>query len=127
LKPVTTSEQCAINKIILDEYNFKGPWTEHFIQIAIENITPPFVSIKGYLELTCPLPDGVNHIKKSLTEIEKENDVKIIVQYMGAPKYRVLVQAPNYKIAEEELKHAVESAVKSIEKSHGVGSFSRKE
>ena len=120
-------EQCAINKSILEENNYEGDWIEHFIQIATENITPPFVNIKGYLELTCPLPDGVNHIKQSLTGIEKENDVKIIIQYVGAPKYRILVQAPNYKIAEEELKNAVDKAITSIEGSQGIGSFSRKE
>jgi translation initiation factor 2 subunit 1 len=120
-------EQCAINPNILDEESYTGEWTEHFTQIAIENIVPPFVNIKGYLEITCPLPDGVNHIKKSLEAIEKENDVIIKVQYVGAPKYRVLVQAPDYKIAEEELKNAVEQAIESIEKCSGFGSFSRRE
>ncbi|UCH89436.1 MAG: translation initiation factor IF-2 subunit alpha [Thermoplasmata archaeon] len=120
-------EQCAINPNVLNENSYSGEWVEHFTQIATENIVPPFVNIKGYLELTCPLSDGVNHIKNSLLEIEKENDVIIKVQYVGAPKYRILVQAPNYKIAEEEMKNAVEKAIKSIEGCNGTGSFSRKE
>jgi translation initiation factor 2 subunit 1 len=120
-------EQCTINKSILEESGFEGNWIEPFIQIANENIVPPFVNIKGYLEMTCPEPDGVNHIKESLMAIEKENEVSIKVQYVGAPKYRVLVQAPNYKIAEEELKVAVEQAITAIGKFNGIGSFSRKE
>jgi translation initiation factor 2 subunit 1 len=123
----TAFEQCAIDPMILSENSFEGDWIEPFTSIATENIVPPFVNIKGYLELTCPLPDGVLQIRNSLTEIEKENDVIIKVQYVGAPKYRVLVQAPNYKIAEEELKNAVDTAIRSIEKNSGFGSFSRKE
>lgn len=120
-------EQCAINKMVLKENDFEGEWIEHFIQIAVENIIPPFVNIKGYLELTCPLPDGVNYIKESLMVIEKENDVSIRVQYVGAPRYRILVQAPNYKIAEEQMKLAVDQAISSIEKHNGTGTFNRKD
>jgi translation initiation factor 2 subunit 1 len=120
-------EQCAINPNVLTENSFSGEWVDHFSKIAIENIVPPFVNIKGTLELTCPLPDGVNHIKKSLVAVEKENDISITVQYVGAPKYRVIVQAPNYKIAEEEMKKAVDKAIKSIESCKGIGTFSRKE
>lgn len=120
-------EQCSINNIILKENDFTGDWVEHFTQIATENIVPPFVNIKGYLELTCPLPDGVIHLKNSLKAIEKDNDVKIKIQYVGAPKYRILVQAPNYKIAEEEMKSAVDVAINSIKEFNGSGSFSRKE
>lgn len=120
-------EQCSINPMILKEDAYSGEWVDHFTQIATENIIPPFVNIKGYLELTCPLSDGVNHIKKSLLAIEKENDVIIKVQYVGAPKYRILVQAPNYKIAEEEMKKAVDQAIELIGKCNGIGSFSRKE
>lgn len=120
-------EQCAINNMVLKESGFDGDWIASFIQIATENIIPPFVNIKGYLELKCPLPDGVNHIKETLVNIEKENDVSIKVQYVGAPKYRILVQAPNYKVAEDELKVAVDNAIKSIEKCHGTGVFNRKE
>ena len=120
-------EQCTINPAILSENSFSGEWVDHFTQIAAENIIPPFVNIKGYLELTCPLPDGVNHLRDTLLGIEKDNDVKIKVQYVGAPKYRILVQAPNYKVAEDELKKAVDKAIKSIEKHKGTGSFSRKE
>ena len=120
-------EQCAINPNVLHENSYTGEWVDFFSQIAQENIVPPFVNIKGYLELTCPLSDGVNHIRNSLTSVEKDNDVIIKVQYVGAPKYRILVQAPNYKIAEEEMKKAVDKAIESIEKSNGFGSFSRKE
>ena len=43
----------------------------------------------------------------------------------GAPNYRVLVKAPNYKQAEEELKSAVDLVLSLLKKEGGIGSFER--
>ena len=43
----------------------------------------------------------------------------------GAPNYRILVKAPNYKQAEEELKSAVDMVLNILKKEGGIGSFER--
>jgi translation initiation factor 2 subunit 1 len=121
-------EESAIDDESLMEEGFKGNWLEPFIEIASENIVPPYVNIDGYIDLICPLPDGIEHIKKALLEAEKNSDeTTVIVQYIGAPKYRIKVKAPDYKIAEEELKDAANRAIDYISNKSGTGEFHRKE
>ncbi|MGQ0536588.1 MAG: translation initiation factor IF-2 subunit alpha [Methanobacteriota archaeon] len=105
----------------------EGPWVKVFTEVAAENIAVPFVHVTGYVELSCPVRDGVVHLRTALGEAGKTQfeDVKIEVQYMGAPRYRIRVRAPDYKVAEEELKKSAERAIQIIEKHKGTGSFVR--
>ena len=43
-------------------------------------------------------------------------DVKIKIKYIGAPHYMITVKAPDYKIAEDEMKKAVEKIKNYIKK-----------
>ena len=123
-------EECTINPDCLESNNFSGDWTEEFIKIAGDNINPPFVSIDGYLELTCPTSNGIIPIKEALTlatNIEKEDNCHINIQYVSAPKYRIQVKAMDYKVAEDLLRSAAELAIDHIKKNNGNGTFHRKE
>lgn len=118
-------EECAINPNVLEEDGFKGEWVEVVISVAVDNIAPPFVKVSGYLDMTCPLPDGIVQIKNALLEAERSDKTDLIVQYVGAPKYRIKVNAPDYKTAEEELKKAGERAITYIKEHNGDGRFYR--
>jgi translation initiation factor 2 subunit 1 len=118
-------EECAINPNVLSEDGFKGEWTEAVTTVAVDNIAPPFVKVSGYLDLTCPLPDGITHIKNALLEAEKSDNSKLTVQYVGAPQYRIKVIAPDYKTAEEDLKNAGERALSYIKEHDGDGKYYR--
>ncbi len=120
-------EECAIDQTVLEREGLKGAWTKAFIQVAQENIVPPMVKINGYLEMTCPTPDGIVHLKEVLTGIQKDDGVSVKVQYIGAPRYRVVVRAPDYKTAEEELQQAAQEALDKIRSRGGDGKFQRKE
>lgn len=121
-------EECAIDEESLTDEGFKGDWQTSFIDIAKENIVPPYVHIDGYVDITCPLSNGIEHIQKALLEAETVTDeIEIIVQYIGAPKYRIKVRAPDYKTAEEELKAAAQRAIDYISDYSGAGEFHRKE
>jgi len=118
-------EQCAANENALEENEFKGSWTKIFVEVARENVTPPFVQISGILELKCPAPDGVDKIRQAiLTGMEGTED-RIKVQYVGAPRYRVVVSAPDYKTAEEELREVTSNMIVSIKECGGEGDFHR--
>lgn len=118
-------EQCAANPKILEEEEFEGDWMEAFVEVAEENVTPPYVQIDGYLELTCPAPDGVEVIKKALNDGMEVSEEKVTIQYIGAPRYRLVINAPDYKIAEEELKTVTGSILAILEESGGEASFHR--
>jgi translation initiation factor 2 subunit 1 len=120
-------EEAAYDVETLKEAGFKGKWVEAFQSVATENISIPFVDIKGHVELTCPLPDGVQHIKAALMEASKTEfeDVTITAQYLGAPRYRIKVRAPDFKVAEQEIEKAAQRVIKVIEKRGGKGSFHR--
>lgn len=118
-------EECAINENVLKEEGFDGEWTEIFVEIAKENVIVPYVEIKGYIEITCPLPDGIKHIKKALKMIEKKNEIEINVKYISAPVYMIDVRAPDYKSAEKELKERIKKSIEYIKKVGGEGKFMR--
>jgi translation initiation factor 2 subunit 1 len=91
-----------------------------------EKITLPSVEIKGIMELTTPLPNGVEIIKKALTATkERRGSAVINVKYLGAPRYMITVKADNYKIAERALSSAVEKAKEVIIKGKGTFNFIR--
>ena len=121
-------EEAAYDAKTLENDGFNEGWLKDFVEVAKANISIPFVDIKGYLSVTSWLPDGVNHIRNTMTEAEKSEyeDVEIKIKYIGAPKYIITVKAPNYKIAEEEMKKAVEKIKENIKKYYGNCEFYRK-
>ncbi len=116
-------EESAINEEILKDEGFDGDWIDTFVQVAKENIVPPYVRISGYLELTTTAPNGIEHIKKVLQDIEEEN---IVVTYMGAPRYRINVRAEDYKTAEELLQNAANKALEEFKELGGEGEYHRR-
>lgn len=120
-------EETTFNPDFLEEDGFEGEWIEPFIEVAQDNISPPYVSISGYLKLSSTNPDGIEDVKDALSVFEDTEDTKVDVSYVAAPKYRVNIQAADYKTAEDTFKEQAKQAVKKIEENGGEGEFYRKE
>jgi translation initiation factor 2 subunit 1 len=120
-------EECAYDNNTLINDGFNEDWFKEFKSIAEDNISIPFVQIKGILVMTCWDPEGIKHIKEALSIAEESEyeDVSIEVKYIGAPRYLISVKAPDYKIAENELKKAVDKASEYIIKFNGESEFKR--
>jgi translation initiation factor 2 subunit 1 len=103
----------------------KSAWATAFLKVARENIVPPHVTILGTLDVQDASPDGAGHVREALLAAEKIDPEAIEVQYVGAPKYRIRVQAAQYKQAEEILKKATDAALRSIKSAGGEGTFTR--
>ena len=73
-------------------------------QVAHKNIKKPTVDIAGILNLTCWGSDGVEDIKEILAT--KESGVE--VDYLGAPRYKIMLNAENYKDGEKRMDKIVE-------------------
>lgn len=121
-------EECVMDENALSEEGFKGAWVKVFTEVARENIVPPYVTIDGYLEATDYAPDGAVHLREALVKAAKEDgNVTVKVQYIGAPRYRVVVRAPDYKTAEDEMEKAAGRVAKALEAKGGEAKFHRKE
>ena len=105
--------------------NEKAPWASAFLKVARDNIVPPHVTILGTLEMTVPTPTGVEGLRSALLAAEAVDPASVEIQYVGAPRYRIRVEASQYKQAEETLKKATEAALKAVKAVGGEGTFSR--
>ncbi|HLF16357.1 MAG TPA: translation initiation factor IF-2 subunit alpha [Candidatus Thermoplasmatota archaeon] len=112
---------------VFAQEGLKGPWIDAFVAFAKENIELATVDVAGFVDLQTSAPDGVKHVQKALKAAEKGEfeDVQIEVTYIGPPHYRIHVQAPDFKIAEQELQKAAERAIQVLLKAGGRGSFHR--
>ncbi len=102
-------------------------FAKEMAELARENIKPKRVKVRGYFELKSMASDGIERIKKALTEAKKvaKDGVEMKIEYLGAPRYRIVVEAEDYKIAENVLKKATERVLKTIKKLGGEGNFVR--
>ena len=93
-----------------------------------KKIKLPTVEIRGILEMTNNKPDGIEIIRKILLDAIKESqNEKIEILYLGAPKYRLSIIAPDFKTAEKTLKPILEKIEKNTSKQNGTFKFSREE
>ncbi|MEC9212225.1 MAG: translation initiation factor IF-2 subunit alpha [Candidatus Thermoplasmatota archaeon] len=108
-------EEAAMQEGALENAGFEGEWLPSFIEIAVENIIPPFVEVRGTLTLSINVNDGVSIIRsaleaaESLSNEEEEIDVKCF--YDGAPSYRIELKAPDFKVAESMWELATKAVI----------------
>lgn len=95
------------------------------ISEVCSKIRLPSVEIRGIMEITNPRPDGVEIIKKALGSASGEAGVE--VTYLGAPKYRLGITAPDFKSAERAIKPVISGIQQKVEKKGGTFKFEREE
>lgn len=120
-------EETAANPDAIKGLGIDKKWSGVISSLASESIQLPSVAIDGVLEITSPAPDGIDLIQKSLAYGLEDRKAEVDIHYLGAPRYRITVKAEDYKIAEEELKTAVDRIIESIGETGGSASFKRKE
>ena len=111
-------EESVVNSTSLAESGFSGEWTTAFIELACENISPPYVTIRGQIDIQVLGEAGIGVIREALSMAEEcsneENEVEVCCYYDGAPHYRVEVKAPDYKLCEtawNDVNSIVESTI----------------
>jgi len=72
-------------------------------ELAVKSIKKPVVEVDAVIELVCYSQDGVEDLKKAL-KVEEG----ISVHYLGAPKYKISLSAPDYKSGEKRLSKVLE-------------------
>jgi translation initiation factor 2 subunit 1 len=117
----------AFERLVLEpedikELNLQKKLEQELINTVLEKIKPKKVEIKGILNLELPSSNGATIIKKILTKLQRG---EIIITYISAPKYKINVQASDYKTAEGLVNQLQEDAIKEIESHGGTGSFKK--
>jgi translation initiation factor 2 subunit 1 len=96
------------------------------IEEASKRITIPLVEISGMMEIVSRKPDGVEIIRNSLAKAEgNKGGASITITYIGAPRYRIVVKAENFKVAEKFMNSVIEKTRANIEKHLGTFTFVR--
>ncbi len=123
-------EQAAImGPEALEGTDLSAAETDAIVEAARENVSVPYVTVTGYVDLRAPGGDGIEDVREALSAAEGNGEVPeevdLEVTYIGAPEYRIRVQAPNYKTAEDQLEASAARASSSIEERGGSGEFHR--
>ena len=125
-------EEAAIHGMAaLEDCDLADDDTQAIVQTARENVSVPYVNVTGYVDIRSPGPDGVDDVKEALRAAAGEGDhevpeeVELSVSYVGAPEYRIEVQAPDYKVAESELEATAARAETAIEDFGGTAEYHR--
>ena len=122
-------EECAISEGALIDAGFEGDWTVVVTTLAMENIVPPFVEIRGVFDIQVWGEEGVYAIRDALIEAEScaegLEDVSLTCHYDGAPSYRVDIRAPDYQAAESVWISAVKAVENNMSSVDGTLSIER--
>ncbi len=87
------------------------------LNVARENIKKSNISITRVIQLEVYEPNGIELIKGALLSLEIPEDVKVDINYLGAPKYRFVLETLEYKRAEKVFESILEQ-LKSNLKGH---------
>jgi translation initiation factor 2 subunit 1 len=105
-----------------------SPEIKNAIEEASKRIPVPVVEISGIMEIILKKPNGMEIIKSTLANAEgSKGSANSTITYIGAPRYRIVVTAENFKVAEKFMNNTVEKLRANIEKQHGTFNFVRQD
>lgn len=112
---------------VIEDLNLPKNVVEAIEEVA-RKIPIPTVEVRAILEVTCRKSDGVEVIKDILSSVEdSKSGGSVKISYIGAPKYRIIVNTENFKAAEKLLNAAVSKIEEGILKNNGTFKFVREE
>ena len=96
-------------------------WAREIKAVAQEQMEVKEAEIKGIIELKCFKPDGIEIIKKALSDAKEKYEINI--KYISAPKYSLNLRTKDAKLGERKLKEAADEIIKEVKLLGGEGSF----
>ena len=113
----------------IKELNFPQKEAELLVRIIQEKIKPIEVQVHANLLLQSFSENGIEEIRQTLLEGEayaKKHEIKALITYISAPKYRVDVFSNDYKVAEDELEEVVKVVIDGMKKRKAIGELVKK-
>lgn len=87
----------------LEKLGLEKKLAKELAAAILDKFKPPKVFIKGEIKIQTFAPDGVEKIKSTLTEIETVSPT-LSLFYLGAGRFKLLIEDNEYKSAESTLK-----------------------
>src|SRR5215211_4841589 len=86
-----------------------SPEIKNVIDDASKTIPIPVVQISRIMEITSIKPEGIEIIKSRLADAEgNKRGASTTITYIGAPRYNVVVNAENFKVAQRFMNNTIE-------------------
>ncbi|AAL81264.1 translation initiation factor IF-2 subunit alpha [Pyrococcus furiosus DSM 3638] len=124
-------EDAARNGIEVLKGYVPDEWLPVLKEIIDSYVEVPTVTIDAEFEITVPKPNGIEIIKEALIKARdranQEKDIEVKFTYLGAPRYRIDITAPDYYKAEEVLEDIAEEILRVIKEAGGEATLLRKE
>src|SRR3989344_6646859 len=102
--------------------NLNKTYENTLLETINEKIKKQEVSISATIELNSNAPDGINKIKKVLKSLVSENAT---INYISAPKYKLLIKSGDYKTAEAQLSTIKEKLIKTASQENCIAEITR--
>ncbi len=115
-------EKVSAEPEALEALGFPKATVDAFREIAAINVKKPRVEISRTLEVSCPGPVGIESIKETLKTFEemKMDGIGVSVSYLGAPHYKLKIEADDYKSAEKAVAAVIKKGTEDLKRHHGV-------
>jgi translation initiation factor 2 subunit 1 len=97
--------------------------------IVQERFKPQKITIRGAFAIKCFAPDGVEVIRQTLVQARKKGKktVTVALVYVGGGRYKMSIEAENYKEAEQTLGSITQFVEQEIVSHDGEAQFAREE
>src|SRR5438093_9819489 len=97
-------------------------WAQALAEVSKSKIRLEKSKVRATVSATCYKPGGLDILKQSLAaakKVRKPRGAEVRIYTVGAPKYRVEVEAGSFETAEKALNSVVEELVSSIKSAGG--------
>lgn len=109
------------NEELFKKKGIEERWIKILKAAAEKYLEVKETTIKGTLEVRCYKPDGIEVIKKILSDAQSKYGVEI--KYISAPKYILKIKSSDAKVGERTLKEAADTITKSVASFDGEAKF----
>ncbi len=108
----------------LVEAGVSPDWAQALAEVSKSKIRLEKSKVRATLSVQCHKLGGLHKIKQALAtgkKVRKPRGTEVKIYTVGAPKYRVEVEAKNFEVAEKTLNSVVEEVLSSIKTLGGEG------
>jgi translation initiation factor 2 subunit 1 len=113
-------QKALTNEQILLRKGIPSDWAKVIRLVAERSLQVKEIELKGLLSLTCPAENGIEIIKKVLSDVAARG---FAIKYISAPRYSLTLRTKDAKAGEKRLRQAAEDIIKNIKAAGGEGSF----
>lgn len=111
----------AVGKTTLEQLEVPKDYRKELEEAIAKRFKPEKIPLGGILKLQSYAADGIEVVKKVLSDLEKIKNADIV--YLGGGNYKIKIDSEDVKKDEKVLDQKIEEVLEFIKKHNGSGSF----